>query len=342
MKGQTQQFSANVTAVGGASTAVTWSIVESHNAGTSISTSGLLTIAAAEAATTLTVRATSNFNSAISGNATVTVTNAPVTPEVLSVAVNPLSVTLEKGQWTQFTANVTAVGGASTDVTWSIVESHNAGTTIDASGILTIAAAESATTLTVRATSNFNSAIFGNATVTITDAPVTPEVLSVAVNPSYKEMAPGDNFNFEAYVTAVGGASQDVEWTILGNTSPNTKIYGNGFFEIDESEPNGTITIRATSTFDISKYGEATVLISTTGIEDLMLQNISVYPNPCVDELRIDSEINGLQFTIYDLQGKSIINTNSSVINVTSLTSGVYVLKINTERGERTVKVIKK
>jgi hypothetical protein len=72
-KGGTHQFTATVTGDNSPAQTVTWTVT-GGGAGTTISTSGLLTVAAAETATTLTVTATSTVDTSKSGTATVTVT----------------------------------------------------------------------------------------------------------------------------------------------------------------------------------------------------------------------------------------------------------------------------
>lgn len=71
-KGGTQQFTATVTGTGDYDNAVAWT-VEDGTTGTTISNTGLLTVAADETATTLTVTATSTVDKSKSGTATVTV-----------------------------------------------------------------------------------------------------------------------------------------------------------------------------------------------------------------------------------------------------------------------------
>lgn len=70
-KGQTAQFTANVTATGFAPQSVTWSVNGAAD-GTTISPSGLLTVDPAETQTPLTVTATSTYTPTKSGTATVT------------------------------------------------------------------------------------------------------------------------------------------------------------------------------------------------------------------------------------------------------------------------------
>ena len=83
------------------------------------------------------------------------------------MVVTPSKLTMGKGTSTQFTAKVTNAGFASTGVTWSISGQHNANTRIDGQGRLYIAQDESATTITVNATSVFDASKSNNATVTV-------------------------------------------------------------------------------------------------------------------------------------------------------------------------------
>ena len=88
-------------------------------------------------------------------------------PAVSAVGITPSDLTMGKGTNTQFTATVTNAGFASTGVTWSISGQQSANTRIDGQGRLYIAQDESATTITVTATSVFDAGISNNATVTV-------------------------------------------------------------------------------------------------------------------------------------------------------------------------------
>lgn len=84
---------------------------------------------------------------------------------VTNVTVSPNNITHNTGssQTVQFTANVTATGYAPKDVVWSTT---SATATITENGTLTIPTTTD-TTFTVRATSVYNSAKYGEATVTV-------------------------------------------------------------------------------------------------------------------------------------------------------------------------------
>jgi hypothetical protein len=158
-KGGTQTFTATVTGNNNPTQTVTWSV--DGGAGASISAGGVLTVAASESAERLTVRATSTADTAKSGTAEVTI------PTVQGVTVSPPTASLAKGGTATFSAVVTGTGNPAQTVTWS-VDGGGAGTTISASGVLSVAASESAATLTVRATSTVDTAKSGTATVTVT------------------------------------------------------------------------------------------------------------------------------------------------------------------------------
>jgi formylglycine-generating enzyme required for sulfatase activity len=177
-KGRTQQFTATVTGTGNPAQTVTWAIEGQAASGTVISTSGLLTVAGDETATSLTVRATSTADTSQSGTATVTIEE----PTVTSVSVVPANITVFKGRTQQFSAVVTGTGDPAQTVTWSIDEAVVSGTGIDGAGLLTVAAGETATSLTVRATSTVDTSKSGPAMFTI-------EVLPVFTTPAqYRSM----------------------------------------------------------------------------------------------------------------------------------------------------------
>jgi len=101
------------------------------------------------------------------------------TPTVTVVTVNPATANVAKGGTKTFTAAVTGTNSPAQTVTWSIVQTNkNSATTINASGVLNVAAAETLTSLTVKATSTVDTSKSGTATVTITitsdDTPQAP------------------------------------------------------------------------------------------------------------------------------------------------------------------------
>ena len=145
--------------------------VEGGVSGTSISATGRLTVAADETAVELTVRATSTFDATRSGTAIVTVPVPYFTPDpeptVTGVTVSPDAATVERGGNQDFTATVSGTDNPPQTVTWA-VEGGGSGTSISATGRLSVSADETAASLTVRATSTFDATKSGTAIVTVT------------------------------------------------------------------------------------------------------------------------------------------------------------------------------
>lgn len=84
-----------------------------------------------------------------------------VVPSVTSVTVSPATASVEVGDTQQFTATVTVQNGASQTVTWSVD-----GTDSNVvNGLLTVGANETATALTITATSTFDGTKKGTAAV---------------------------------------------------------------------------------------------------------------------------------------------------------------------------------
>ena len=136
-----------------------------NSTSTTISATGLLTVAADETAATLTVTATAVGNSGKSATAKVTVT-PPAT--ITGVTVDPDTAEVEVGETQQFTATVTGTGDYNEKVTWTVSGNNSTGTTISEDGVLNIAANETAEELTVTATAAGDSNKSGTATVTVT------------------------------------------------------------------------------------------------------------------------------------------------------------------------------
>lgn len=87
-------------------------------------------------------------------------------PAITSVTISPATAAVDKGQSIKFTADVVTTGFADTSVFWEVTGS-DIKSTITQDGVLTVGTSETETTLTVKATSKYDSTKSGTATVTI-------------------------------------------------------------------------------------------------------------------------------------------------------------------------------
>ena len=141
-----------------------------NHSGASITSNAGVTLSEGSVTATLTVTAedgTTTKEYSIS----FTIASSPE-PVVTGVTILPAEVQIEKGDTQQFAATVIGSNNPAQTVTWTLEGSHTDGTSLSDTGLLTIAANETAKTLTVRATSTANAGVSGTANVTVTDKPV--------------------------------------------------------------------------------------------------------------------------------------------------------------------------
>ncbi|WP_312767646.1 T9SS type A sorting domain-containing protein [Epilithonimonas sp.] len=79
------------------------------------------------------------------------------------------------------------------------------------------------------------------------------------------------------------------------------------------------------------------------GTDDINKKNITVYPNPTTDRIFVSGNKKVTSLELYNIAGQKVLQFNENNLDLTSLTAGVYVLKIKTENGEiSSSKIIKK
>lgn len=182
-------------------------------------------------------------------------------PTVTGVTVSPADAAVQKGGTLAFSAAVN--GSSSQGVTWSVA-GGGAGTTISDTGVLTVAAGETAAALTVKATSTANSTKSGTATVAVTaSAPPAATVTGVTVTPSAKTVQQGGTQQFSAVVDGANSPAQTVTWKVAGKTSSGTTISDAGLLTVGADETAATLTVTAASTADSTKSGTAIVSVTS-------------------------------------------------------------------------------
>jgi hypothetical protein len=95
----------------------------------------------------------------------------------------------------------------------------------------------------------------------VSSATVT-SVISVTVTPSSANISGGDTLNFTATVNGTGSPPQSVIWAVVGGGSITNVGVLTGPAAISSAQ---ILTVTATSTFDGSKVGSATVTVAAAG-----------------------------------------------------------------------------
>lgn len=92
--------------------------------------------------------------------------------------------------------------------------------------------------------------------------------------------------------------------------------------------------------------GSIVITDTVLGTNDFDATSISTYPNPVTSTFTITSQQTITSVTVFNVLGQQVINQTPDTLNFvadfSSLTAGVYLAKIATQSGSKTVKVIKK
>jgi len=134
--------------------------------------------------------------------------------------------------------------------------------------------------------------------------------------------------------------------TVLLPGASNQVIMATVWAQSDTGANRGSVAklIRATDT--LHQIAATHFAGFSTGMN---LEKISakIYPNPSTDKLNItfDNTYQTITFDIYTIEGKKVIsekrsNAKSVELNVSALQKGVYVLKVNADGAEKSMKFI--
>ncbi|MBQ5750509.1 MAG: T9SS type A sorting domain-containing protein, partial [Bacteroidaceae bacterium] len=104
-----------------------------------------------------------------------------------------------------------------------------------------------------------------------------------------------------------------------------------------------THRIRVNTIFNVDNNervveGEQVVFNVVAGVERLDIDRVNVYPNPATSYINVDGAVDTL--TLYDMQGALVMEANANMLDVTTLPAGNYLLKIGSNEGVRTVKIL--
>ena len=166
----TLQMSAAILPITATDQTVTWSVINGTGQGT-IDPAGLLT---AVADGIVTVKATANDGSGVFGTLDITLSNQTILVTSILVTGDLGATTISTpGGTLQMSAAVLPVNATNSTYTWSVTNGTGQGT-INVAGLLT---AVTDGIVTVKATANDGSGVFGTLDITITNQPIPPSEL---------------------------------------------------------------------------------------------------------------------------------------------------------------------
>ena len=134
------------------------------------------------------------------------------------------------------------------------------------------------------------------------------------------------------------------DWIKKGNDINSITSFG---FDVSLSDDGNTVVsgIPSADHSGQNNNGAASVwdLSGVLKINSFVNQNSKIYPNPIKNTLNLELS-NNLQLNrlnIYNLLGQKMISENKKSVNLSTLTKGIYLLEIITDKGKTTKKIIK-
>ncbi|WP_179338342.1 T9SS type A sorting domain-containing protein [Winogradskyella ludwigii] len=95
-------------------------------------------------------------------------------------------------------------------------------------------------------------------------------------------------------------------------------------------------------------YGQAldfTLNLETLSVSDFDRNALAIYPNPTTDVLNINYRSNLTGVTVYNGIGQEVLCRNTEVsqlqLDLSKLTSGIYIVKLASEEGQHSFRVVK-
>ena len=278
-KGDTMKFIAAVQAVDGADDTVHWLLNDSQNAtiaGSTLSVdlyennTAVLNVDSDETLKSITVTAISNFDVNRFHQITINLS-------VISSITVSGPETADQGGSADFTADIDfndeAPANVNRTVSWSVNRkdgsAKKSGTSINASGLLSIAADEPLGDLVVTARSNHDLNESANAEVEVTDPSGEAKVTKVEVIVEKDTVLRGKTTGFSARISARGGANKTLNWSIEGNAhkagttiTSSSDETANLLVAVDETPGLKLKIIAVSRDFpDASGFAEVTVAI---------------------------------------------------------------------------------
>ena len=306
--GGTLQLTTTVLPSNATDKSVTWAITGGAAFATINNESGLLT---AIANGTVTVRATAKDGSGVYGTITVNITGQSVQIiPVSSINVSGGTAITAPGGTLQLIATVLPSNATNKTVTWSITGGSAYGSVNSSTGLLTAVANG---TVTIMATANDGSGVYGTATVTISNQRIP--VTSITISGGNAITTNGGTLQLAVTVLPSNATTKTVTWSVSNGTGQAT-INESGLVR---AVSNGTVTVKATANDGSGVSGSLSLTISNQFVS---VKSISITVSKGTPVIDVDD-------------GTLTLNANVSPANATnksvkwSVTNGTGLATIN-------------
>lgn len=169
-------------------------------------------------------------------------------------------------------------------------------------------------------------------TVTVTPAPAAPGGNAV------QQFEAGETIADAFQISVVIGS--EITWYVLEDGDLEE-------IDTDTVLQDGVVYFVTQTTNDCESETLAITADEVLGTDDFTLDNLVVYPNPVADVITVSNKSTLAGVAVLNLLGQQVLyqsaNENKVQLNVSQLSAGTYILKVNTEDGRSgTVRIVKK
>jgi len=169
-----------------------------------------------------------------------------------------------------------------------------------------------------------------------------PVILTYVDNQMVTATAP-DGYTVQGTEFDIQDMSDNCGIASVVNDFNNQSTLDGALLPVGVTDITWTLTDNAGNETTNSFYVEVSPYV---GMDDLAQAGISVYPNPFNENIRLElGDAQVQQIILQDISGKLIwqsqIDDENTTIDTRSLQAGVYLLRISTEKGMITAKLIK-
>lgn len=150
------------------------------------------------------------------------------------------------------------------------------------------------------------------------------------------------NFNDDSITITMNTSNSDPLFTDAANDDFTLAMTSPAVDSGDNTAVIGTTDLLGNqrvfnTTVDMGAYEYGSMPLSVTD-SDLNENEVKIYPNPTSSNVNIQTNANVKSISIYTLLGEEILTTTAVKIDVSHLTSGMYILKIISGKGMETTK----
>ena len=156
-----------------------------------------------------------------------------------------------------------------------------------------------------------------------------------------------DAYGLDRFQIAIGSSTNPDDFTVISSGPYVEAPIEWTQYEYDLSAYDGQtvrVGIHCVSNDSFVLQMDSFVVEGTLGVNDVQSLEMNIYPNPVNGNfVTIQTPVNGMKYVeVFDITGKRLINTSLSAdtLEVSSLSAGVYLIKVTVEGQSKTSKLI--